>query len=79
MHESLVAEIVRTVRRRADAGDCATTPAPSSGQLEAAILELSDAVANLGRICEAVRYTAGLGKGQLERVKHAQSLITEPA
>lgn len=75
MHEALVAEIVRKVRIRADQGDCPTVAAPSRELMEGAILELSDAVANLGRICEAVRFTAGLGKGQMERVTHAQSLI----
>lgn len=37
------------------------------------LLRLKD----LTRICDAVRYTAGLGKGQLERIEAAKKLISE--
>ena len=31
------------------------------------------------RICEAVRYTAGLGKGQVERLERAKAIYAETA
>lgn len=43
-------------------------------QLETRVDELSAAVMDLVRICEAVRYTSGLGRHQWERVEKARAL-----
>lgn len=43
-------------------------------QLEAREAELSAALKDICRICEAVRYTAGLGRHQWERVEKARAL-----
>ena len=38
---------------------------------------LADSLAEVVRICEAMRYTAGLGKNQLERIARAKAAIAE--
>jgi len=51
--------------------------APSDALCRNALAEidrLREAVLDLTRICEAVRFTAGLGKGQMERVERAKAL-----
>lgn len=39
--------------------------------------KLLDSLQEVVRICEAVRYTTGLGKNQLERVERAKAAIAE--
>lgn len=46
-------------------------------QLESRLGETIDALLDLARICDAVRYSAGLGKGQLERVEKARTIAAK--
>lgn len=43
-------------------------------QMEAREVDLVAALKDICRICEAVRYTAGLGRHQWERVEKARAL-----
>lgn len=38
---------------------------------------LAESLSDVVRICEALRYTAGLGKNQLERIEHAKTALVE--
>lgn len=47
---------------------------PAIQAADAKINGLCAAVLDLARICEAVRFTTGLGKGQMERIERAKAL-----
>lgn len=46
-------------------------------KLEARLGETIGAVLDLARMCEAVRYSAGLGKHQWERVEKARAIAAK--
>jgi uncharacterized membrane protein YjjP (DUF1212 family) len=40
-------------------------------------LQLTHSLSEVVRICEALRYSAGLGKNQLERIDRAKKILAE--
>ena len=50
---------------------------PANARLIAAAPEVCDALADCLRMLEAVRYSAGLGKGQMERVAKAKAALAK--
>lgn len=55
----------------------ATVYRPADARLIAAAPEVCDALADCLRMLEAVRYSAGLGKGQMERVAKAKAALAK--
>lgn len=45
--------------------------------LDMRLCEAVSAITDLARLCEAVRYTSGLGKGQWERVEKARAIAAK--
>ena len=49
----------------------------ADARLIAAAPEMVEALKDLARLCEAVRYSVGLGKSQLDRIEKAKSIIAK--
>lgn len=52
-----------------------TTPAHTHYTAQARIAELEKTLGDVLRIAKAVRYTAGLGKQQMERIDRAEAVL----
>lgn len=69
--------LMRGVTTLAAGSDEDLTEARANMRLIAKAPEMSDALKDCLRMLEAVRYTAGLGKGQWERVKKAKAVLAQ--
>lgn len=55
----------------------ATAPRDTLAKMDGHLCASLRAIADLARMLEAVRYTAGLGKGQWERVERARKVAAD--